>query len=172
MPQPDFAFVKNTEGTIKDTCHQSNMCHCTPSFSLPFTTPGNFYLSCNSFFFLKVNVYTPSLQKYLLNSYSMPGLALGTGDSKSRLSQSISSSSLSHFQLVFYECKLSSEVHLPRWLHLVQADSSTRIVSLSQMTTWISRVTSTTVVKGGVLDGNSHESGLFRDINVYFSFCF
>jgi len=51
------------------------------------------------------------------------------------------------------------EVHLPVWPHLVQADSSSLIVRLSQMKTWISRVT-------------INRSGPFCDADLNFSSCF
>lgn len=101
MPQPDLAFLRNTERTIRNTYHPSNMDRCMPSFPLPFTIHGNFYLSCNSFFFLKVNIYTHSLQKYLLSPYPMPGLTLGTGDTRSGLHKAPLLADLATFSLFF-----------------------------------------------------------------------
>ena len=114
-----------TWGTLKGKQrHKSlNIYHPTASFSFPFTIHGNFCLSCNSLFFLKVDLYTHSLQKYLLSVYSVPGLALGTGDTKSWPSQSLSSSKGSHFCLFLWmhaRCRTCTSRCGRIWSRLIQ----------------------------------------------------
>ena len=102
--KPPHSWLGFLEAHWRDKqSHKSlNICHLTTSFSFLFTIHGNFYLSCNSFLFLKVDLYTPSLQKYLLSLYSVPGFALGAGDMRSWPSQSLSSSKYSHFRLFLW----------------------------------------------------------------------
>lgn len=92
----------------------------------------------------------------------MPGLAWGTGDTRSEPSQSISSSRFSHGQLVVnvssaQKCTSKCGCVGPGWVINPWSEPESPLIQL---------------VKGGVKDGDSHVSGPCNDRSLGFSSCF